>query len=124
MSCRAVYADQRPWLHGDVRLAPEAEAGSFYRLLNFGNDSSAPKPEHEAFLRDVLLPMAQADSTLRLRFVGHADESGSAGHNETLSRARARAVYALAQQLGIPRSQLLDVAAPAGAGETEPTAGP
>lgn len=96
---------------------------TFYRLLNFGNDSSAPKPEHETFLRDVILPMAKADSTLRLRFVGHADETGPASHNQTLSRARAKAVYALAQQLGIPRNQLLDVATPAGSGETEPMAG-
>lgn len=99
------------------------EPGAFYRLLNFGTDSSAPKPEHETFLRDVILPMAKADATLRLRFEGHADETGPAGHNKTLSRARARAVYRLAEQLGIPRSQLLGVAAPAGAGEKEPTAG-
>ena len=123
LAAGATRAQERAQSLGGPGIAQVVEAGSYYRLLNFGNDSSAPKPEHEAFLRDVLLPMAQADSTLRLRFVGHADETGPAGHNETLSRARSRAVYALAQQLGIPRNQLLDVAAPAGAGETEPTAG-
>lgn len=119
----ATRAQERAQSLGGSGIVQVVEAGSFYRLLNFGNDSSAPKPEHEAFLRDVLLPMARADSTLRLRFVGHSDETGPAGHNETLSRGRAAAVYALAQQLGIPSNQLLDVAAPAGSGEREPTAG-
>ncbi|HEX6862978.1 MAG TPA: OmpA family protein [Thermoanaerobaculia bacterium] len=119
----ATRAQERTQSVGGPGIVQVVEAGSFYRLLNFGNDSSAPKPEHEAFLRDVLVPMARADATLRLRFVGHSDETAPAGHNETLSRGRAAAVYALAQQLGIPRSQLLDVAAPAGSGETEPTAG-
>lgn len=123
LAAGATRAEERAQSLGGPGIVQVVEAGSFYRLLNFGTDSSAPKPEHEAFLHDVLLPMAKADSTLRLRFVGHADETGPAGHNETLSRARARAVYALAQQLGIPRNQLLDVAAPAGSGEKEPTAG-
>lgn len=123
LAAGATRAQERAQSQGGPGIVQAVEAGSFYRLLNFGNDSSAPKPEHETFLRDVILPMVQADSTLRLRFVGHADETGPAGHNQTLSRARATAVYALAQQLGIPRSQLLDVAAPAGSGETEPTAG-
>lgn len=119
----ATRAEEIAQSQGGPGIVQVVEAGSFYRLLNFGTDSSAPKPEHEAFLRDVILPMVQADSTLRLRFVGHADETGPAGHNEALSRGRARAVYALARRLGIPRSQLLDAAAPAGSGEREPTAG-
>lgn len=122
LAAGATRAQERTQSQGGPGIVQVVEAGSFYRLLNFGNDSSAPKPEHETFLRDVILPMVQADSTLRLRFVGHADETGPAGHNQTLSRARATAVYALAQQLGIPRSQLLDVASPAGSGEAEPTA--
>ncbi len=123
LAAGATRAQERTQSQGGPGIVQVVQAGSFYRLLNFGNDSSAPKPEHEAFLRDVILPMAMADSTLRLRFVGHADETGPAGHNQTLSRARAVAVYRLAQQLGIPRNRLLDVAAPAGSGETEPTAG-
>jgi len=119
----ATRAQETAQSQGGPGIVQVVAAGSFYRLLNFGNDRSAPKPEHETFLRDVILPLAQADATLRLRFVGHSDETGPAGHNQTLSRARATAVYALAQQLGVPRTQLLDVAAPAGSGETDPTAG-
>ena len=123
LAARATRAQERAQSVSGPGIVQVVEPGSFYRLLNFGNDSSAPKPEHETFLRDVILPMARADSTLRLRFVGHADETGPASHNQVLSRARAKAIYALAQQLGIPRTQLLDVAAPAGSGETDPTAG-
>lgn len=123
LAAGATRAEETAQSRGGPGIVQTVEAKSYYRLLNFGTDRSAPKPEHETFLRDVILPMAKADSTLRLRFVGHADETGPASHNQVLSRARARAVYALAQKLGIPRSQLLDVAAPAGSGETEPTAG-
>lgn len=123
LAAGATRAEEWAQSQGGPGIVQVVEAGSFYRLLNFGNDSSTPKPEHEAFLRDVILPMVQADSTLRLRFVGHADETGPAGHNETLSRARARSVYALARRLGVPASQLLAAAAPAGSGEREPTAG-
>jgi outer membrane protein OmpA-like peptidoglycan-associated protein len=123
LAAGATRAEERAQSQAGAGIVQVVEAGSFYRLLNFGNDSSVPKPEHETFLRDVILPMAKADSTLRLRFVGHADETGPASHNQVLSRARARAVYALAQQLGIPRNQLLDAAVPAGFGEREPTAG-
>ncbi|MFL6201389.1 MAG: OmpA family protein [Thermoanaerobaculia bacterium] len=123
LAAGATRAQERAQSQGGPGIVQVVAAGSFYRLLNFGNDRSAPKPEHEAFLRDVILPMVRSDSTLRLRFVGHSDETGPAGHNQILSRARAAAVYALAQQLGVPRAQLLDVAAPAGSGETAPTAG-
>jgi outer membrane protein OmpA-like peptidoglycan-associated protein len=108
---------------GGPGIVQVVEPGSFYRFLNFGTDRSAPKPEHEAFLRDVILPMVRADSTLRLRFVGHADETGAAGHNRTLSRGRAAAFYRLAQRLGVPNNQLLHRSRPAGGGEAEPTAG-
>lgn len=123
LAAGATRAEERTQSQGGPGIVQVVEAGSFYRLLNFGNDRSAPKPEHETFLRDVILPMVRGDATLRLRFVGHADETGPAGHNQTLSRARAAAVYALARQLGVPQNQLVDAAAPAGSGETEPTAG-
>jgi outer membrane protein OmpA-like peptidoglycan-associated protein len=108
---------------GGPGIVQVVEEDAFYRLLNFGTDRSDPKPQHEQFLRDVLLPKAKSDSSLRLRFVGHADETGPAGHNQVLSQARAAAVYKLALKLGIPRAQLVDVDKPAGSGETGPTAG-
>lgn len=123
LAAGATRAEEIKQSKGGPGLVQNVEEGAFYRLLNFGTDQSAPKPEHEAFLRDVLLPKAKSDSSLRLRFVGHADETGPAGHNEILARARAAAVYRLALKLGIPRAQLLDVDKPAGSGETAPTAG-
>jgi outer membrane protein OmpA-like peptidoglycan-associated protein len=123
LAAGATRAQEIAQSRGGPGIVQTVEPGSFYRFLNFGTDRSAPKPEHEAFLRDVILPMVRADATLRLRFVGHADETGPAGHNLVLSRGRAAAFYRLAQQLGVPRGQLLGRGRPAGRGEAEPTAG-
>src|SRR6185369_2664738 len=123
LAAGATRAQEITQSQGGPGIVQVVEAGVFYRFLNFGTDRSAPKPEHEAFLRDTILPLVRTDATLRLRFVGHADETGPASHNQVLSRGRAAAFYRLALQLGVPRSQLLDLSRPAGGGETAPTAG-
>ncbi|MDH3402142.1 MAG: OmpA family protein [Acidobacteriota bacterium] len=100
----------------------EVTAGAHYRLANLGSDESTPKPEHETFLRDTILPRLRADAALHLRFVGHADATGAASHNLALSRRRAAAFYRLVESLGVPRAQLRDRGTPAGGGDTAPTA--
>ena len=96
--------------------------GERFRLLNFGNDQSTLKAEHETFMRTVILPLVQGDATARLRFVGHADDTGAATRNATLARQRSAAVYQFARAIGIPASQLLDANAPPSSGSTDPTA--
>jgi outer membrane protein OmpA-like peptidoglycan-associated protein len=123
LAAGAARADEVKQSKEGPGIVQTVEEGAFYRLLNFGTDQSVPKTEHEKFVSDVLLPKATSDSALRLRFVGHADETGPAGHNQVLAQARAAAVYKLALKLGIPRGQLVDVDKPAGGGEKEPTAG-
>ncbi|HEV8579165.1 MAG TPA: OmpA family protein [Thermoanaerobaculia bacterium] len=123
LAAGATRAQEIAQSRGGPGIVQVVEPGARFRFLNFGTDRSEPKPEHEAFLRDVILPMVRADATLRLRFVGHADETGPAGHNLVLSRGRAAAFYRLAERLGVPRNQLPDRSRPAGGGITEPTAG-
>jgi outer membrane protein OmpA-like peptidoglycan-associated protein len=108
---------------GGAGIVQTVRPGSYFRLLNFGTDRSEPKAEHEAFLRTTIAPLLQGNSALRVRFVGHADDTGAASHNAVLARGRAAAVYRMALRLGIARTQLLDVNRPPGSGETEPTAG-
>lgn len=119
----AARADEVTASQGGPGIVETVVDRSYYRFLNLGTDRATPKPEHEAFLRDVILPRVRAEAALRLRFVGHADSIGTEGQNLALARRRAAAFYLLAQRLGVPRAQLLDVARPPAGGETAPTAG-
>jgi outer membrane protein OmpA-like peptidoglycan-associated protein len=94
--------------------------GQHYRFMNLGVNESRPKPEHEAALHQIITDFVLNSPNARLRFVGHASSSGSASHNMTLGRNRARAFYNLARQLGVAENQLVDANNPATAGESRP----
>lgn len=108
---------------GAAGFVQVVEPGSHFRFLGLAVAGADPKPEHEAFLRQTIVPLAAADPALRLRFVGHGSSTGPAWFNQRLSERRAAAFLRAAQAAGVPAAQLLDAAAPAGRGETEPTAG-
>jgi outer membrane protein OmpA-like peptidoglycan-associated protein len=99
-------------------IVQTVEPGQRYRFMNLAVDSDQVKPEHEVALRQILTDHVLGNSSARIRFVGHASTPGSRSHNMDLSQRRAAAFYALAQQLGVPDVQLIDVAAPLGEGET------
>lgn len=105
--------------HGIVQTVEE---GSRYRFMNLAINQTAPKPEHVAFFEEIRQRHLSGHPDVRIRFVGHADETGGARHNLELSRRRAESFYQMARDAGVPDSQLLDAATPPHRGETEPTA--
>lgn len=96
--------------------------GSRYRFMNLAINQTAPKPEHVAFFAEIRQRHLDGHPDVRIRFVGHADETGGVRHNMDLSRRRAEAFYQMARDAGVPDSQLLDAATPQHWGEAEPTA--
>ena len=118
----ASRADERtqsvssPGIHQTVR------ANRHVRFMNLAIAQPDPKPEHRSLLQTLVTQVILPDPNLRIRFVGHASSTGSQRSNRALSRRRALAFYALARQLGVPRSQLLHAARPEYEGEMAPTA--
>lgn len=104
--------------HGIVQTV---EAESRYRFMNLAINQTAPKPEHVAFFEEIRQRYLGGRPEMKIRFVGHADETGGARHNMELSRRRAEAFYQMARDAGVPDSQLLDAATPPHRGEAEPT---
>jgi len=92
--------------------------GERYRFMNLAVAADQIKPEHEAALRQILTQYVLNDSSARIRFVGHASSPGASDYNLRLSRRRAAAFYALARQLGVSESQLIDADTPRGEGES------
>nr|WP_246551794.1 DUF4157 domain-containing protein [Geobacter hydrogenophilus] len=105
--------------HGIVQTVAE---GSRYRFMNLAINQTAPKPEHVAFFEGIRQRHLDGHPDVKIRFVGHADETGGARHNLDLSLRRAEAFYQMARDAGVPDSQLLDAATPPHRGEAEPTA--
>ncbi|MFO0626517.1 MAG: OmpA family protein [Polyangiales bacterium] len=63
-------------------------------------------PESSAILDAVVSTLRDHPEIRRMRVEGHADDQGSANHNLTLSRNRARAVMRYLQQHGIARGRI------------------
>jgi outer membrane protein OmpA-like peptidoglycan-associated protein len=63
-------------------------------------------PESSAILDAVVTTLRDHPEIRRMRVEGHADDQGSAGHNMSLSRSRARAVQRYLQQHGIARNRV------------------
>lgn len=59
-------------------------------LYNFRVDGFDLKPQHKDFLRDVVVPKLQTGGNISI--VGLASRTGSIGHNDRLSEARANSV--------------------------------
>jgi len=91
-----------------------------FRFMNLGVGESAPKPEHEAAMRQIIAEQLANDTTARLRFVGHSSSPGSPAANRALGRRRAQAFYDLARQLGVAEAQLVSPDTPQSEGEAVP----
>ena len=76
-----------------------------YGIL-FDVDKTAVKPESKQTL-DEVAKLLKANPTLKLEISGHTDNTGTAGHNMTLSAGRASAVVqALVKDYGIAATRL------------------
>lgn len=76
-----------------------------YRVL-FGLDSYALSGAAQATLREIVGHVLEGD-IVRIEATGHADTSGTAAHNMTLSRNRAEAVMATLVDMGVPRDLIV-----------------
>lgn len=101
--------------------APVAESldrsGEVQLYINFSTGSAEIEAAAEPVLRE-LAEVLQAHDTMRLRLVGHTDNTGTPAGNQTLSQRRAEAVKAWLVRQGIATSRL----AVAGKGQDEPIA--
>lgn len=87
-----LFPDTKPRTRSVRPQDPEAPQ-SFGLLIQFGFDSTDIKPESRAYL-DAVGEMMSLERTTGKKLVveGHADASGPAGYNLSLSEQRARAV--------------------------------
>lgn len=83
----------------------------------FATDSFAVRPDLQRDLRTVAGNLqAYPDSTIQI--IGHTDNTGEAGYNQTLSERRANAVADVLLDAGIPFSRVATI----GRGENAPVA--
>ncbi len=83
----------------------------------FATDSFAVRPDLQRDLRTVAGNLqAYPDSTIQI--IGHTDNTGDAGYNQTLSEQRANAVADVLLEAGTPLSRIGTV----GRGEDQPVA--
>ena len=83
----------------------------------FATDSFAVRPDLQRDLRTVAGNLqAYPDSTIQI--IGHTDNTGDAGYNQTLSERRANAVADVLLDAGIPFSRVATI----GRGENAPVA--
>lgn len=83
----------------------------------FATDSFAVRPDLQRDLRAVASNLqAYPDSTIQI--IGHTDNTGDAGYNQTLSERRANAVADVLLDAGVPFSRIRTF----GRGETQPVA--
>lgn len=73
--------------------------------VNFDTDKATLRADAQPVIAEVG-KLLEADAGLRLSIEGHTDNTGSAGHNQELSAARARAVLGALVGLGIDPARL------------------
>lgn len=102
----------------DIPLQPlSAGASVVLKNIFFDVGSAVLRPESEAELNLVVL-LLEDNPNLRIRIVGHTDNTGTPADNLALSRERANAVTKFIASKGIAASRLVAE----GKGETQPVA--
>lgn len=87
--------------------------------VNFDTDKAEIKPESAEALTEMAKAVKAAAPGRKFLIVGHTDNTGDYGRNQTLSQKRAAAVTAeLSQRYGIPAASLI----PVGVGMAAPVA--
>lgn len=100
-----------------ARAAAEAARRAFATAIYFDYDRSDLKPEARAAL-DAKIPLLRANTAVRIRIAGHADERGSDSYNMGLSQRRAASAKAYLVSQGIAADRIETV----GFGEERPAA--
>jgi peptidoglycan-associated lipoprotein len=100
-----------------ARAAAEAARRAFSTAIYFDYDRSELKPEARAAL-DSKIPLLRANTAVRIRIAGHADERGSDSYNMGLSQRRAASAKAYLVSQGIAADRIETV----GFGEERPAA--
>lgn len=100
-----------------ARAAAEAARRAFSTAIYFDYDRSDLKPEARALL-DSKIPLMRANTPVRIRIAGHADERGSDSYNMALSQRRAASAKAYLVSQGIAADRIETV----GFGEERPAA--
>lgn len=85
---------------------PNAGEWPDHIILHFGTDSELPL-EVDAAALDRLANTLNTDRSLRLQITGHADDSGTPAHNQSLAQARADRLRHLLVQRGAPPMSIL-----------------
>jgi len=83
----------------------------------FATDSASVRPDLQSDLR-VLANSLQRYPDTRVSVVGHTDNTGGAGYNQTLSERRASSVAAILRDSGVPAWRVTAI----GRGLTQPVA--
>lgn len=104
-------------IKADQMAAALAKDGHIALYLNFDNDSDQIRPDSMPAVDEIAAMMA-ADPALKIRVEGHTDNTGSAAHNTSLSRARAESVVKAITAKQIARDRLT----PEGVGAGHPLA--
>ncbi|MCS6928603.1 MAG: OmpA family protein [Saprospiraceae bacterium] len=82
------------------------ETDGFYGLyILFDTNSDQVKPESVPLVR-AIVDLLKQNPSLRVSIDGHTDNVGDAAYNKALSERRARTVYNLVLQQGIPANRL------------------
>jgi hypothetical protein len=90
----------------ESRSIPAADATTELAasLFNFDVDGDTPKPEHEKFLFENVVPFFLTPG-VKIRLRGEASRSGSAAHNQALSQRRIDKVLAFLKRNGMLAAQ-------------------
>lgn len=104
-------------IKADAMAATLAKDGHIALYLNFDNDSDSIRADSKPAIDEIAKMMA-ADASLKVRVEGHTDNTGTAAHNTTLSRARAESVAKAISARQIDRNRLK----PEGVGADRPLA--